>query len=300
MRSTILSAIFLCYGLILTAQSLPRTQVHCFDLEKFGDQITLKNPRYLTSFNQYGYNNQPAWINNNELYLSVMTRIDTFQTDIYSLSFLNNTLTRITATPESEYSPTLMPDRKHFSCVRVDANRSATQRLWAYPIDRTDAGYEILPLHQSIGYHFWLTEKKLALFIVNGTTNYLKLVNTDDQSAVQLTQGIGRSFGKLPDGRLAFIQKATKETWYIRALDPITNNMTTIISCLPNSEDFVLMPDGTFLMGNQGKLFAYKFGDIPVEWREIANLTSLGISNIRRMAINRDLDRIAIVSDVRY
>ncbi len=299
MRITILSLSFLFCGFILTAQSLPRTQIHCFDVDKFGDQITLKNPRYLTSFNQYGYNNQPFWMNNNELYLSVMTRIDTFQTDIYSLSFLNNTLTRVTATPESEYSPTLMPDRKHFSCVRVDANHSAIQRLWAYPIDRTDAGYEILPLHQSIGYHFWLTEKKLALFIVNGANNYLKLVNVDDQSSIQLTQGIGRSFGKLPDGRLAFIQKATKETWYIRALDPITNNMQTVISCLPNSEDFVLMPDGTFLMGYQGKLFAYKFGEPQIEWHEVADLSGLGITSIRRMAINRDLDRIAIVSDVR-
>ncbi len=299
MRSSILSLSFLFCGFILAAQSLPRTQVHCFDVEKFGDQITLKNPKYLTTFNQYGYNNQPFWMNNNELYLSVMTRIDTFQTDIYSLSFLNNSLTRITATPESEYSPTLMPDRKHFSCVRVDANRSATQRLWSYPIDRTDAGREILPLHQSIGYHFWLTEKKLALFVINGTVNYLKLVNVDDQSAIQLTQGIGRSFGKLPDGRLAFIQKATKETWYIRALDPITNNMTTVIATLPNSEDFVLMPDGTFLMGHQGKLYAYRFGEPQAEWHEIADLSTLGINSIRRMAINRDLDRIAIVSDVR-
>lgn len=279
------------------AQSLPTTNIFCFDMDKFGEQYEFKNPKFLTGFNPTGYNNQPQWVNNNELYLSVMTPRDTFQTDIYSLSFLNNVLTRVTATSESEYSPTLTPDRKHFSCVRVDVGRLPAQRLWIYPTDRTDAGRDLLPLHQSIGYHTWLTDKKVALFILDGSSNYLKIVNVDDQSSIQLMSGIGRSFGKLPDGKLAFIQKATAQTWYIKSLDPISYSTDIVIQTLPGSEDFVILPDGTILMGTGSKLYSYKLRDPLKEWREVMDFAKYGIYNIKRMSINRDQNRIALVTD---
>ena len=279
------------------SQSLPNTNIFCFDMDKFGEQYEFKNPKFLTGFNPTGYNNQPNWMNNNELYISVMTPRDTFQTDIYSLSFLNNVITRITSTTESEYSPTLTPDRKHFSCVRVDVGRQPAQRLWIYPLDRTDAGRDILPLHQSVGYHSWLTDKKVALFTLDGGNNFLKIVNVEDQSSIQLMSGIGRSFGKLPDGRLAFIQKASAQTWYIKSLDPISYSSDIVIQTLPGSEDFVILPDGTIFMGNGSKLYTYKFGDVQKEWREVMDFAKYGIGNIKRMAINRDLNRIALVND---
>ena len=276
---------------------LPNTHVYCFDMDKFGEQIDLKNCRFLTSFNPLGYNNQPQWINNNELYIAVQTPYDTSQTEIYSLSLLTNVLTQVTATRESEYSPTLAPDRKSISCIRVDATRAGTQRLWTYPLDRNDAGRDLLPLHQDIGYHCWLSDKKLALFIVNGNKNSLKLVNVEDQSSIQLSGGIGRSLGRMNDGKLAFVQKATADTWFIKSMDPNTYATEIIIQTLPGSEDFTLLPDGTFLMGSGSKIFSYKFGTPLKQWTEIADLTKFGILNIKRLTINRDLDKIAIVSD---
>lgn len=282
----------------IQSQSLPSTNIYSFDMDKFGEQFEFKNPKFLTGFNPTGFNNQPQWMNNNELYLSVMTPRDTFQTDIYSLSFLNNVLTRVTSTAESEYSPTLSPDRKHFSCVRVDAGRGTAQRLWIYPLDRADAGRDLLSLHQSIGYHTWLTDKKVALFTLDGSSNYLKIVNVEDQSSIQLLSGIGRSFGKLPDGKLAFVQKATAQTWYIKSMDPITYATQIIMQTLPGSEDFSVLADGTIFMGNGGKLYAYKYGDAQKEWREAMDFSKFGIGNIKRLAVNRDQNRIAIVNDM--
>ncbi len=282
----------------IQAQSLPNTNIFSFDMDRFGDQYEFKNAKFLTGFNLTGYNNQPQWVNNNELYLSVMTPRDTFQTDIYSLSFLNNVLTRVTATAESEYSPTLTPDRKNFSCVRVDVGRLPAQRLWMYPIDRTGVGRDLLPLHQSIGYHAWLTDKKVALFILDGNSNYLKIVNVEDQSSIQLMTGIGRSFGKLPDGKLAFIQKATAQTWYIKSLDPISYSTDIVIQTLTGSEDFVILPDGTVFMSAGSKLYTYKVGDALKEWREVMDFSKYGIFNIKRLSINRDQNRIALVNDI--
>ena len=278
---------------------LPITHVYCFDMERDGAGINVKNARFLTGFNPRGYNNQPQWINNNELYLAVQTPIDTNQTDIVSLSLFNNTLTRVTATAESEYSPTIMPDRRSFSCVRVDVARNGgTQRLWTYPFDRSNGGRDLLPLHQSVGYHCWLSDKKIALFVVEGQQNHLKLVNIEDQSSVQLMGGIGRSMAPMKDGKLAFVQKATAQTWYIKALDPVTYNSTIIVETLPGSEDFALMSDGTFIMGYGSKLYSFNATDVDKQWKEVVDLTKYGLLNIKRIAISREMDKIAIVDDV--
>lgn len=277
---------------------LPSTNIYCFDMEKFGDQMEFKNAKFLTGFNPKGYNNQPQWVNNNELYISVQTPFDTNQTEIYSLSLLNNTLTQVTATHESEYSPTLMPDRKNISCIRADATRQGTQRLWTYPMDRGNIGRDLLTLHQDIGYHCWISDKKLALFIVNGQNNYLKIVNVDDQSSIQLSGGIGRSMARLSDGKLVFVQKATPQTWYIKTMDLSSYMSEIVVETLPGSEDFALLPDGTFLMGSGSKLYSYKMGNPEKQWFEIADLSKYGLFNIKRLAVSRENDKIAIVNDM--
>jgi hypothetical protein len=296
--SLCLSFFFLLFTAILSHAQLPNTNIYCFDMDKFGDQIDFKNAKFLTGFNKYGYNNQPQWINNNELYIAVQTPFDTSQTEIYSLSLLNNIIAPVTATREAEYSPTLMPDRRSFSCIRVDAGGSNMQRLWQYPLDRSNGGREVASMHPNVGYHCWLSDTKLALFIVNGTSNLLKLVNVTDQSSIQLFGGIGRSMGRLPDGKLAYVQKATAQTWYIKWLDPNNYATDVIIQTLPNSEDYALLPDGTFIMGNGSKLYSYKIGNPDKQWKEIADLTKYGVLNIKRLAVSREADKIAIVTDM--
>jgi hypothetical protein len=281
-----------------SVSQLPVTHVYCFDMERDGAGINVKNGRFLTAFNQQGYNNQPNWVNNNELYIAVQTPYDTNQTDILSLSVWNNTVTRITATAESEYSPTIMLDRRSFSCVRTDVGGGgSTQRLWAYPLDRSNSGRDLLSLQQNVGYHCWLSDKKVALFIVDGQKNYLKIANIDDQSSIQLMPEIGRSMARMSDGKLAFVQKGGAQ-WAIKSLDPASYNSTVLIETLPGSEDFTLMSDGTFIMGNGAKLYAYNPADATKEWRELVDLSKYGLSNIKRIAISRDMDKIAIINDI--
>ena len=300
MKYSFLSAFLLIATVHVSLAQLPTTHVYTFDLARDAVGFSFKNPRFLSSYNMYGYNNQPHFVNNNELYLSVQFPVDTNQTDLYSLSLINNTITRVTASAESEYSPTLMPDRRNVSCVRVDAGvgRPPVQRLWSYPLDRSSAGKDLLPLTQSIGYHCWLSDKKVALFIVDGAANFLKIASVDDQSSIQLTGGIGRSLARMNDGKLAFVQKATAKTWYIKALDPVAYSSTILTETLPGSEDFVLLPDGTFIMGLGAKLFSFHPADPRKQWIEIADLTVYGLTNIKRLAVSRESDKIAIVNDV--
>jgi hypothetical protein len=293
----LVAVVFFTHATHSVAQ-LPNTQVYAFDLGRDGAGFSFLRCKMLTAFNPYGYNNQPQWITNNDLYLAVQFPNDTNQTDIWSLSLLNNVITRVTATPESEYSPTLMPDRRSISCVRVDAGGSTTQRLWSYPIDRSSTGADVLSLHPSVGYHTWLSDKKLALFMVDGTNNYLKLVNADDQSSIQLTFGIGRSLARMKDGKLAFVHKETPQKWVIKTMDPVSYKSTPIAETVQGSEDFALLSDGTFLMGFGPKIFAMYPSDPKKEWIEVADLSKFGLTNIKRLAVSREGDRIAVVNDL--
>jgi hypothetical protein len=281
-----------------SAAQLPNTQLYAFDLGRDGAGFTFLRCKFLTAFNPKGYNNQPHWVNNNELYVAVQFPNDTNQTDIWSLSLINNVITRVTATPESEYSPTLMPDRRSISCVRVDAGGSTTQRLWAYPIDRSSMGADLLSLHPGVGYHAWLSDKKLALFMVNGVENHLQFVNTDDQASIQLTRGIGRSLARTKDGKLAFVHKETAQKWVIKTMDPQSYTTTVVSETVPASEDFALLSDGTFLMGLGSKMYAMYPADPQKQWREVADLSKFGVTNIKRIAVSREGDRIAIVNDM--
>jgi hypothetical protein len=297
LHTALIIAFLAHYSTPSVAQPLPKTQVFSFEMQRDGAGFEFKNCRYLTAFNAFGYNNQPFWVNNNELYLSVQFPNDTFQTDIFSLSLLNNTITRVTATTESEYSPTLMPDRRNISCIRVDAG-NGDQYLWNYPLDRSAGGSKLVSLHPNVGYHCWLSASKLALFIVEGAKNSLKLVNSEDQTSIQLASGIGRCMVRTANGQLAFVQKESNTQWSIKVLNPDSYGISNVVQTLQGSEDFVLLSDGTFIMGSGSKLYSFHPTDPDRQWKEAADLTKYGVTNIKRLALSRENDKIAIVNDL--
>ena len=134
--------------------------------------------------------------------------------------------------------------------------------------------------------------------MVDGSNNYLKLVNAEDQSSIQLTSGIGRSLARMNDGKLAYVHKQTANKWAIKTLDPQSYAGTVIAETIPGSEDFALLGDGTFLMGQGSKMYAMYPSDPQKQWREVADLSQFGVINIKRLAVSREGDRIAIVNDM--
>jgi hypothetical protein len=296
MKPLLTTAIFAHFLTIGIAQ-LPNTNIYLFSMQKTGDNFTLYNPRFLTGFNKYGYNNQPHFVSNNEIYLTVGLPGEKGKTDIYSLSLIDNVKTQITATGETEFSPTITPDHNFFSCVRADKDN--VQRLWKYPISRANGGMSVFRTLQDIGYHCWLDNKNLALFMVRSGSNYLKIINTDTEAATDLTTNIGRSLMKLPNGKLGFIHKANEKEWYIKQMDVNSFGSEIIAQTLPGVEDFVCLSDGTLIMGYSGKLYAYRPGSVVKEWKEIADLRAYGILNIKRLAVSREGDKLALVNDVK-
>lgn len=277
------------------AQRLEHFDLMLFSLGKQTDSTWRPSaPRFLSGFNPAGYNNQPQFFSPIDLYLTVQTPDDTTQTDIYNLNPALRTVTRVTATTTAEYSPTLMPGGKSFSAVRVEAD--GAQRLWAFPLDRSDNGRPIFPNITGIGYHCWLHDTLAALFMVgeNNNAHYLALAGTGRQQLLRIAFNVGRCMQKMPDGRLAYIQKATEQTWFIKTYDLKTKTSDILVQTPPGSEDFAVLADGTLLAGSGAQLFQYH-PRLQKEWKPIADLGRYGVKKVTRLAVSSDYKLVVVV-----
>jgi hypothetical protein len=281
---------------VLQAQLAP-SNVYVFSIRQLSDSTySFVQPRYLTSFNARGYNNQPYFFSNTELYLSVQTPGQS-QTDLYAFDLERRTKTRVTNTPEGEYSPARMPDYYSFSAVRQEVvGRDTFLRLWQFPVDRLTNGRPVFKYLNGMGYYCWLNNREVALFKV-GSPNTLVLANTDTDQETLLATNAGRCLHKMPNGNLAYVQKNDFSPWTIMERNIFRRDAPAqrIVTTLPEIEDFAVLPDGTLLAGKGSKIYKFnRFKD--GEWEEVADLRYYNIRNIKRLAVSNDY-KIAIVTE---
>jgi hypothetical protein len=282
MRKLFLS-ILLLGSLFSYGQKLPSTNLYLFDLQLEGDHFSLKNPKWLNQFNPKGYNNQPFFMSDDEIYVSVQMPWDTTQTDIYCMNIATNEFYPITSTPESEYSPKRVTGTNDFSVVRVDANAEKTQRLWRFPMERTGKGSEVFKYYQSVGYYHWNSAENVLMFMV-GKPNFMQSTKLGSENTIRYSYEPGRCFYPVGD-KVAYIEKTTDSDWLIKLLDPATSQSSTVVGTLNNSEDFVVLKDGTYIMGKGSGL--YKFHPkTDSDWVQFADLRMYNIKKIERMAVN--------------
>jgi Tol biopolymer transport system component len=282
---------FLCFFALLSP--LKAQQLAHFDLILLSASIGPDSiwkpsaPRFLSQFNPQGYNNQPSFVSASELYLTVQTPEDTTQTDIWALNLGTQTRLRITATEQTaEYSPVLMPGGKRFSAVRVEED--GVQHLWSFPLDRSDNGRVEFPKIADVGYHCWVNDTLAALFIVGKSPqpHQLFTAGIKSQQLSRVASNVGRSLVALPNNRFAFVAKSTEQTWFLKIWDVRKQSAQIVVKMPVGTEDFSVLPDGTYLAGNNAKLFQYKPGR-NADWVEIADLSKYGVKQITRIATNK-------------
>lgn len=289
MRIHILLFFVCCFGNLFA--QLPKTDLYMFTFLNNGEKLSLKDPVYLSGFNPDGYNNQPYFINPAELYITSNLYDKNF-TDFIKLDIQNEVYYRITATDSiSEYSPTPKALPGFFSAVRVEKD-GTTQSFWLYPEDHSNAGKRIFNSISNIGYHCWLSENEIAMFLVS-TPMKLAIGNLKTGNVSNILENIGRCFHQNANGDLLFVHKVTEDTWFIKSYDMETRKATTITQTRPNSEDFALLPDGTIIMGEGSKLFSIQPAP-DANWVEISDLAEFDINNISRIAISRN--RLVLVN----
>ncbi|MCI0693283.1 hypothetical protein L0337_14920 [candidate division KSB1 bacterium] len=274
---------------ILSQTAPPTADIFLVDMKMRDGQIELGQPVQITEWQ--GYDNQPSFLPYGKSLLYTSIR-DDGQADIYHYNIADNTIKRITQTFESEFSPTVTPDGKFFSVVRVE--KDSTQRLWKFPI----AGGEptlVLENVKPVGYHAWGDANTVALFVL-GNPPTLQIAEIRTGNAEIVAQNIGRSLHKFPKQEaISFVHKVGENEWLIKRLDLKMRTITALVKTLPGSEDYAWTPQGILLMGQDSKLFQCdprKNG----EWQEIADFADAGLKGITRLAVSPKGEKLAVVA----
>jgi hypothetical protein len=281
------------------AATPPDTDIFVVDVKTAaGGRVEFGTPANLTR--HAGYDNQPSFLPDGRGILFASQR-EGAQTDIYRYEFASAATTRVISTPESEYSPTLMPGGKFFSVVRVEADR--TQRLWKFPLAGGEPSLVIASI-KPVGYHLWIDERNVALFVLGAEgrphTLQFATLNKSGEPVELSTLGIsiGRSMQRVPAraDSFSFVQKLAPDNWIIKVVDLKAHRSAVLAKTLPGSEDHVWLPDGTLLMAAGAKLFRLDPARAPQDWQEVADFSAAGLKSITRLALSPRADRLALVA----
>jgi len=274
------------FSLTCLAQGPPSSDIYLVPINPATSRVISEQAINVTS--RTGYDNQPFFLADGSLlYTSIR---DDNQADIYRYHPDTGKTKRLTQTSESEYSPTLMPDGKHFSTVRVEANNE--QRLWKFDLDGTNPEI-LLNTVKAVGYHAWFSPKRLGLFIV-GDPHTLQLVNLGEERPEVVLENIGRCLSVIPGkDTISVVSKQDPDNWTLMAISE-KGAEKTLMATLPGSEDYAWTPTGILIMAQGKKL--YRSTPLPESpWQPLADFSDAGFRQINRLAVSHDGRTLAMV-----
>ena len=283
---------YLIIGFCFHAKAqLPKCNLYQLEILAYEDKIRISNPLFLTPYNEDGYNNQPNFINSDEIiFTSNYKQSDS--TDLWILNINDELLYRYTDTRGySEYSPKNGIERDNIFTVRVDID-GTSQHLWQYPLDRSNSGKKIIKDLTTIGYYHFLSYDEVVLFLV-GTPHTLNLYNLKEKTNKTIIENPGRTFMTDKDGLLYYVHKIG-ETNFLKSYNLLAKKAKTI-SVLPGkTEDFLLLNNKIVLIGDGSKIMKFNL-DSSQNWEQVIDLSEMEINNISRMVFNRN--KLIIVED---
>ena len=283
----------LMIGLVLAAQQPapppPATDIYEFNLPSGLDSLPSASPQPIAT--ERGYENQPYYTADGRRLLFTANR-DGKQTDIYEFDRTTRRARVVVATAEGEYSPTVTPDGKHISVIRVEPD--GTQRLWQF----TAAGDEprlVLTEIRPVGYHAWIDADQLALFVL-GKPATLQHARVSTGKATVVAENIGRSLHRIPNSsRISFVHREAADSVWVKEFDPATGAITPLVQLTggDNERDVAWSPDGTLLMSAGSRISAWRRGD--KAWRELLDVARHKLGAVTRMTVAPDGRALAVV-----
>lgn len=288
MKTTILSFCLLaCTTLAFGQAPPPDTDILVFDMKEKKGKITLSNDKNVT--NRKGYDNQPAFFNNDYLMFSAHNN---GQNDIMILDLYEDKLTNLTNTKESEYSPFPVPGYNSFGTIRVEAD--GTQRLWMFQMNGKTEPKVVFENLAPVGYFAWNTDNDVLMFVL-GQPATLVMANANEVDDKIITKNIGRTIKLIPEGKdFAFERREENGDVIIYRLDAGTKELAEVIKKPTGSNDWVITQEGTYITSVGSKLWMFnpKKG---TEWKELTDLGEKAGKGITRMAVNSNNKRLAVV-----
>lgn len=278
----------------------PDTEIFLAPLSTSGGRLAIGPATNIS--NNPGYDNQPSFTPDGKSILFTSARGGVAQTDIWRYDFASGRLSRVTDTPESEYSPTVTPDGRHISVIRVEGD--GAQRLWQFTLDGREPAL-VLPAIKPVGYHAWIDDHTLGLYVLGSPATF-QLADTSTGKAEEVARDIGRSLQPIPLRatlsivvREAGAEKGDGRSLSIREFDAKTRSLTPLVRAVAGATeaDCAWTPGGMLLMAFGGRLYGWRRGD--ADWHVAADLETMGLAGVTRLAVNRAGDRIAFVTRAR-
>jgi dipeptidyl aminopeptidase/acylaminoacyl peptidase len=269
------------------AQRPPSTDIFLAPLSIDNGRPIIGTPVNVT--NRPGYDNQPSFTPDAHAFLFTSTH-DDGQSDIYRYDLEAKEITRVTTTPESEYSATVMPGGKRFSVVRVEAD--STQRLWSFALDGSDPQL-LLEAVKPVGYYAWIDANNLALFVL-GKPNALVHADIRTGQADTLSRDIGRSLQPLPSGGGFSFVAHVDSVSSVRVVQWPANSRRAEVALPHGGEDFAWVTRDVILASSGSKLLYWRRGMHAMI--DVEDFAANGLTNITRLAVSPDRKWLAIVA----
>lgn len=289
MRTTPLIALVLASS--AAGQAPPSTDIHLFDVAGLGDERPSISPAARIT-DRDGYDNQPSFSADGKVVF--YTSIRDGQADIYAFDLSTGKTEQVTATPESEYSPTPL-GAAELSVVRVEGD--GRQLLWRYPL-AGGVPQQVATEAEPVGYHAWGAEGGLLLFVL-GEPHTLQWRPAGGPTRV-LASDIGRSLLTIPgDGGFSYVAKRrpeSPESWWVMRLDPKTLESTPIIATPKDREDVAWDPEGRLWVADGTRLLRH----CPAcggGWRTMVDLAKFDLGIVSRLAFAPNGRSLAVVSE---
>ena len=275
----------------------PATDIILFTVVPHGDHLHARSLVRITERNSY--DNQPAFLDEDYLVFASAREGDGV-TDILRYSVLEDAVEGVTRTPESKYSPRLMPAGDAVSVVRV-ALDGVSQELVRVPLDGGEPEV-ILPGVVDVGYYAWIDEVRVALFRL-GDPPGLHVANVQTGEIREVARRIGPVVQPVP-GRAAvsFVQPASEGRWLIRLWDGETGEIADVGETPGPQPDHVWLSSSTLLSIHAGRVFRYLPGaldtapDAPAgRWHPVLDDLCPVFGSLARLAVSPSGQRWALV-----
>ncbi len=250
----------------------------------------------LRATDRAGYDNQPAFLPGGSAFL--YASIDAAgQADIYRYTLVDGKSVQLTRTPESEFSPTPLPDGSGFATVRVEKDNA--QRLWAFALDGSHPRL-LREAPANIGYFAWPDRDPadVLAFLVQKPLVAARLRPGAPSRIV--AEDPGRCLRPVPAAvsatpMLSLVVKHDAAHWELTLYDPATGRLRGLVAMPAGTEDFAWTPDGWLIAPSGRRLVAWHAG--AGAWHTVANLASSVPGSISRLAVSADGTHIAFVAD---
>ena len=271
--------------------SQSNTEIFLLDIKFKLDKIEIYNLKKIS--NNKGYNNQPIFVSNDKI---LFTSERNLQNDIVQYDSSENSLKYLTNTLTSEYSPIRYKKNK---VTAVSLDKKGEQYLRIYNVK--DNTFKIPFTDKIVGYYNY--SKKIKNQIISSVLENNELVlytsNLKTKEHTYIDNNTGRSIHNIPknkfgEEKISYISKKDS-IWNINYVDLSSYKTKTITTTLNNNEDICWFKDGSILTSNKNNLYIFN-SKLSKDWKLLCSLEEYGITNISRIAINPNKDKLALVN----